>query len=209
MKHLSLFLFFASAALAQRWEMGIGAGAGFYTSQTLNSAGGASASAGLAPAAAITAHIGQDMYRRIGGEVRYTWQMSQLKLSSGGQNVRFGAQSHAVEYDAMIHFGGVEANVRPYVMLGGGMKLFQGTGAEQIVQPLNQFAYLTQTSEWKPMLSAGAGVKYRVGRKTLFRIEARDQMTPFPGKLIAPSNGSTPGGWLHDFLILAGLSYSF
>ena len=86
---------------------------------------------------------------------------SNLKLESGGTSTSFSGQTHAVYYDVLIHTGSArESRTQIFAAVGGGMKIFQGTGKETAFQPLSQFAYLTKTHEVKPMVSFGGGVRY-------------------------------------------------
>ena len=212
MKQTSLLFAFTvllTPAWGQRWELGIGAGGGLYTSAAATSARGQNADAGLGRGNAITVSLGQTVSTHLTGEVRYVWQNNPLRLKSGGQTVNFGSQSHAVSYNLNYNFGQSEDNFRPFVSIGSGMKYFDGTGQEMAVQPLNQFAYLTRTGEWKPMVTAGLGFKYRMNRHLALRLEAQDQITRVPTKVIAPSAGGSVNGWLHDFLVMGGISLLF
>jgi hypothetical protein len=207
----SLLLLIAAIALpafAQRWELGVGAGAGIYSSQTAT-ARNQTASAGFEPGAAASVYLGQNLYRKWGGEIRYTWQQNEMKLQSGATKATFNGRSQSIHYDVLYHFRKEEDAFRPFIAAGGGMKYYEGTGNEVILQPLSNFAYLTRTAEWQPLISAGGGIKYKFGERMLLRIEARDYMTPFPKKVIAAAPGASLSGWLHDFLILAGLSLRF
>ena len=194
--------------MAQRWELGVGAGAGIFPSQTVTR-GSQPATTGFANGVAATAYVGQNMHRRIGGEIRYTFSKNNLKLQSGSTKVGFGAQSQAVEYDLLFHLNDEARTIRPYAVLGGGMKYYQGTGTETVVQPLSQFAYLTRTGQWKPMFTFGGGVKWRIGKSAMFRVEGRDSLTPFPNQVIAPAPGATVGGWVNQILIFASLAILF
>lgn len=201
-------LLLALPVAAQSWELGAGAGAGIYSS-TAVTAGPQSARATIGPGLAVSAYIGQNLYRKWGGELRYTWQPGELRLTAGSQRAAFDAQSHAVHYDVLYHFRTAEDPVRPFLAFGGGAKYFRGVGEEVVFQPLSQFAFLTRTGQWQPMLSAGAGVKIRLNRRTMFRAEVRDYMTPLPRKVIAPAIGASTGGLIHDFLLLGTISVLF
>jgi hypothetical protein len=203
-----VFFFLAWPAAAQSWELGAGAGAGIYTAAAVT-AGGRTANATIGPGVAVSAYVGQNLYRKWGGELRYTWQPGQLRLTSGAQRATFDAQSHAVHYDVLYQFGTAEDSVRPFLAFGGGAKYFRGAGQEVVFQPLGQFAFLTRTGEWQPMLSAGGGVKIKVNRRTVIRAEMRDYMTPMPTKVIAPAIGARAGGLIHDFLVLGTVSVLF
>jgi hypothetical protein len=208
MKVLFTALLLTASAAAQSWELGVGAGAGIYTSTTV-SAQGQSARATISPGAAASFYVGQNLYKKWGGELRYTWQPGELRLKSGGGQATFNAQTHAVHYDVLFQFRTSEDRIRPFLAIGGGAKYFRGVGEEVVFQPLGQFAYLTRTGEWQPMLSAGGGVKIRINRRLMVRAEMRDYMTPLPQKVIAPAIGATTGGLLHDLLFLGTVSVLF
>jgi hypothetical protein len=214
MKHFSLALFLvtgvavAPAALAQKWEIGVGAGGSFYSTQTVKSAI-ANADASLASGLAVSAWLGNNSGRLLGGELRYDYESADLQLKSGGSTVKFGAQTHAVHYDFLLHFTSRESKVRPFVAAGAGIKAFRGTGTEVAFQPLSNIAILTKTNQVKPLVSVGGGVKVALGPAVQIRLEAHDYLTPFPKNLISPAAGAQVGGWLQDFVIMGGLSFTF
>ena len=61
----------------------------------------------------------------------------------------------------------------------------------------------------RPRPSVGGGVKIALSPGLQLRLEAHDFLSPFPKNVIAPSPGSTVGGWLQDFVVMAGLSFTF
>jgi len=196
------------ACLAQMWEIG-GAGGGTILTG-LNATGPAgTATAGFQPGIAAGFVFGQNLYPRLTGELRYTYLQDDLKLSSGGTQATFGAGAHAVHYDLLWHFGTREGKVQPFVAVGGGMKLFEGTGEQQAYQPLNQFAYFTHAQQLEPMISVGGGVRIALKPNVFLRVEFRDYLTPFPGQLIVAAPGVHISGWVHDFVPLVGISYLF
>jgi outer membrane protein W len=196
------------ACLAQMWEVG-GAGGGS-GALGLNATGAAgTATAGFQPGVAASFVVGQNLYTRLTGELRYTYLQDDLKLSSGGTEATFGAAAHAIHYDLLWHFGKGEGRVQPFVAAGGGMKLFEGTGAQQAYQPLSQFAYFTHAQQLEPMISAGGGIRMALKTNVVLRIEFRDYLTPFPGHVIAAAPGMHISGWVHDFVPLVGISYLF
>lgn len=195
------------AAYAQKWEFGGGAGGGFYTSQDVTNpaiSGTAKIGTGITASAWLTNNTSEHW----GGEIRYDFQQGDLQLKSGGGRATFSGLSHAVHYDFHLHFAPLEAAVRPFIAFGGGVKVFRGTGAEVASQPLNNLALLTKTTDLRPMASVGAGIKF-TGRRLGFRIEAHDYLTPFPDKVIAPAMNSSVSGWIHDFVLSAGVSILF
>ena len=54
-----------------------------------------------------------------------------------------------------------ESRTQFFVAMGGGMKIYRGTGTEEAYQPLSQFAYFTKTQKVEPMASFGAGVQFQ------------------------------------------------
>jgi hypothetical protein len=204
LQFLTLAIILAPLAVAQRWEFGAGAGGGFNTSQDVNGAPGGG-SVTITPGMVASAWLDNNRGNRWGGELRYDYQMGDLQVSSQSTKASFSAQTHGIHYDFLLHTAPQEARVRPFIALGGGVKMYSGTGTEVASQPLNQLALLTKTSEVRGMLSVGGGVKINRGRFG-FRIEAHDFITQFPNKVIAPAQGVSIGGWLHDLVVSAGIS---
>ncbi len=206
---VSLFaLSLGGACLAQEWEIGGAAGYAFYKNMTVTRASG-SASAGFKEGASFSAFGTQNLYNRLGGQFRYTYQMSDLKVSSGGTEATFGGRSQAFHYDLLFYASDKESKLRPFAAAGGGVKLYQGTGKETVTQPLSQFAILTKTSQLQGLISVGGGVKYRVGDRTYLTFEIRDYITPPPKEVIAPYTGSKMTGWVHSFVPMVGVSFGF
>jgi hypothetical protein len=205
----SIFAIICSAAcLAQVWEIGGATGTGFV--KGVNAAGSSgSATAGFQPGFALSVVAGQNLYQRLSGELRYTYLQSNLKLSAGGTDTTFGGAAHAVHYDFVWHFARRRSKIYPFVAAGAGIKLFRGTGNESAYQPLNQFAYLTHTQQVEPLLSGGGGIRVPLKPNVFLRVEVRDQITPFPSRVIAAAPGTNIHGWLHDFVPLIGISYTF
>jgi len=74
--------------------------------------------------------------------------------------------------DLLVHATPRGAPMRPFVAVGAGATIFI------------QFAALTHTSEIKPLLSAGGGMKFPLRPRLEFRAEVRDYITPAPEKLM-------------------------
>jgi hypothetical protein len=204
---LASIIIVAPPVTAQKWEFGGAAGGGFYTSHDVTSPAG-TGSVKIAPGIAASAWVGNNSSRLWGGELRYDYQMGDLQVSSQSTKASFGAQSHGIHYDFILHPAGNEARVIPFVALGGGVKVYQGTGSEVASQPLNQLALLTKTTDTRAMASVGAGVKINA-HKLGFRVEIHDFITPFPNQVIAPAQNAKMGGWLHDLVVSFGLSLLF
>lgn len=204
-----LVLLLSCYAFAQpKWELGIGAGYGFAKDNTVTNPSG-SADTGLENGLILTAAGGHHMYRHLSGEVRYTYRKGNPMVSGGGSKVTFAGESHAVNYDFLLHTSPREAKVRPYFAVGGGVKVFRGTGEESAFQPLSDFVLLTRTSEVVPLLSVGGGVSVRVASYAVLRFDFRDHMSPFPEDVIQPAPGAKIGGILHDFLPMVSLGFTF
>src|SRR5690349_17703260 len=209
MRMLSRFLILmtplACLLPGQTWEVG-GAG-GYGASRDLSvAAGSANGSAGLSPGFAFGALLGNQISRRIGGEVRYTYRSNDLRVSSGSTKATAGAESHAIHYDVLIHAASGEAPVRPFLAAGAGVRLYRGTGSEPSFQPLGNLVVLTHTNEAQPLISIGGGVKFSIARHAILRLDFRDYATPLPTSLLAAPPNSKIRGWVHDFVFLIGIS---
>ncbi len=208
MKKLLLLITAAGACFAQQWEFGGVGGAGFLSNVNVSSPLG-SAKAGFQPGGAFGAFFGQSIGDHFAGEVRYEFLQSNLQLSSGGNTAHFSGNAHAVHYDLIWHTNRKESPVQFFAAVGGGVKIWRGTGAEQAYQPLNQFGYFTKTTALKPMASVGGGIIYKVSPRIFLRTEIRDFITAFPTQLIAPAPNAKYGSILHDFVPMVGMDYVF
>ena len=110
------------ACWAQKWEVGVMGGGGFYTHASVTGPA-SSGTVGFKPGAAFGAFLGNNTSNKWGGELHYTYQPGKLKVSSGGSEATFNGESHAINYDFLYHFAPMEAHVRPFVAFGGGVKL--------------------------------------------------------------------------------------
>lgn len=205
---LALLLLWVAPVGAQSWEAGGAGGFGFANNASVTGGVG-SAVAGLGSGASFGGVLTHHMYDRLSGDLRYTYRTSDLQLSGVGQNTSFKARSHMVHYDLLYHFASREARVRPFVAIGGGMRMFQGVGPESAYQPLEDLALLTRTKEYQPLITGGAGVNMALSDRVSLRVEFRDFITPFPKEVIAPAPGAKASGWLHDFVPMLGISYRF
>lgn len=203
---LALLPLVTRTTAAQRFEFGVGGGGSFYTKGAI-AGDSASADAGFQPGFAATAYLGQNLYRYVSGEVRYSFERNTMSLTSGSASATFAGRSHMMHYDLVLHTAPVNAHIRPYVLAGAGIKGYQGTGTEVVFQPLENVALLTKTSQWVPLVTFGAGIKVSVGKRTILRLEFRDYMSPFPADVIAPVPPGKAPGWLHNFVPLAGISF--
>ena len=112
-----------------------------------------------------------------------------------------------VHYDVILKTAKEDGKVQLFAALGGGMKVFRGTGKEAAFQDLSQYGYFTKTQALKPMASVGAGVKWSLSKKVFLRAEFRDYITAFPKEIITPAPGTKYGTLLHDFVPMVGLGF--
>ena len=205
---LLICLHAAAACLAQTWEAGGAAGAGFAPGLAASNAAG-HATTGLANGPAFGAYVGQNMYKRLGGEIRYTFRSGGLHLSAGGTKVAFGGQSHLIEYDVLFYGAPPGSERRPFLVVGAGARITRGTGPEVLYQPLWEYALLTKTRQAQPVVCLGGGFKWKLSERLLLRAEVRDYLSPSPRQVIEPVGETKIRGWLNDIVPLAGISYAF
>ncbi|MBI5085748.1 MAG: hypothetical protein HZB13_14255 [Acidobacteria bacterium] len=195
----------APPAYGQKWEVGAGGGASIYKSSQITGRT-ATVDAKFKPGYGFTGYVGQ-LGNRVGGEIRYSFFSNEMELSGGGKNFTMGGRSQAIHYDVLLYFNKRESKTRPYLLAGGGVKQYTGTGNAVPLQPFISTAVLTNTSEWKPMITAGAGVRFAMGAKTHLRIEVLSYMTQAPKNVITPVNGAALDGWFLSFAPVFSVSY--
>ena len=197
-----------SVARAEEWEIGGAVGWAFTKDQNITRAN-TTAKVGSERAAAISFFVSHREHRRLGGDFYYTQRMGDLKLDSGGTAVRFDSTSHLVHYDLTYHPFRADARIDPYFGAGGGVRVFRGTGRETAFQGLNQIAVISRTQEILPLLSVAAGVRMKLSKHSAIRFEFRDNITPFPGKVIAVNPQANAPKWWHDFTPQVGFGVVF
>ncbi|MBZ5725784.1 MAG: outer membrane beta-barrel protein [Acidobacteriia bacterium] len=203
-----LLLASAGAGLAQQWELGGAGGAGFLSNVSVSSPAGA-ATAGFQNGFAAGAFAGQNLYPHLSGELHYAYLQSNLQIKSANSSGTFSGNAHAIHYDLLLHTSRRGSRTQYFAALGGGLKVFRGTGQPAAFLPMSQFGYFTQTQAMKPMASVGAGMKHSLSPRMNLRVEFRDYITAFPTQLIAPAPGAKYGALLHDFVPMVGVSYVF
>lgn len=197
----------AGAGWGQTVEFGLGGGAGFAPTNTVQAPfGQAGAGFSSGPSAAVW---GGHNHRYLGGEIRYLYGQSRLKVTSGGTKAGFSGRSHAIHYSLLVHTRPAGSKTRPFLAVGAGVRGYQGTGTEVLYQPLQEYALLTRTTEWKGLLVFGGGFKFALSPRFQLRAEVYDYLTPFPEKVIAPAPGATVGGWVHTVVPGVGLAFTF
>lgn len=198
----------ATAAFAQQWEFGAVGGVGLMNSVSASGSAG-SATAGFATGAVAGAYFGQTLNHNLTGEIRYEYFQSDLRLSSNGQSAQFTGSADAIHYDLLYHTNRRESRTQFFAAVGGGMKLFRGSGAQEAYQPLSQFGYFTKTQAIKPLGTVGAGLMYQLTPKVFLRAEVRDFITPFPTQVLTPAPGIKYGSLLMDIVPTVGISYIY
>lgn len=168
-------------------------GGGFSHDLTVSNAIG-SAATGFGNGLASGVILGHNLYSRVSGELRYTLDFSDLRISNAGASATFQGQTHSIHYDVLVHARSARSRVRPFVLAGGGMRDFRGVGTESSYQELSNFALLTKTSQWTPVATFGGGVKYAIAPRVLLRLEVRDYFSRFPTQVIAPAPGARLSG---------------
>jgi hypothetical protein len=212
MRTISIGVLLAAAtalcANAQQWEFG-GIGGGAFLNNVSASSPVGSATAGFQSGGVFGAFVGQNIAPHIAGEIRYEYMQSNLELTSGGSKATFSGVAHAIHYDLLLHTNRKNSPVQFFAAVGGGMKIFRGTGTEAAWQPLSQFGYFTKTQTLKPMASVGGGMRFAVSRHVFLRAEVRDFITAFPTAVLTPPAGVKYSKLLHDIVPMAGLSYEY
>jgi hypothetical protein len=203
-----LLLAAAGSALAQQWEMGVVGGGSFLNTTSVSGSAG-SATAGFQAGFVGGGYFGQNLYRHLSGQVRYEFFQSNLQITAGNTSASFAGMAHAVHYDFVLHTER-RSRVQYFAAFGGGMKIFQGTGAETSFQATENYGYMTHTRQIEPMISVGGGFTYRLSPRLYLRAELRDFITPFPNQIIAsPSSSVKYGSFLNDLVPMVGLDYVF
>jgi hypothetical protein len=117
--------------------------------------------------------------------------------------------SNLLTYDLLVHMTRKDSRLRPYAAGGAGIKVYTGTTAQLITQPLTQFALLLPVTQVEPAISVGGGLKYQLARHILLRADFRTYMTPLPNELFRTRAASSIRGWVFDFVPQVGISYTF
>jgi hypothetical protein len=213
MRMVALAVALAGMASAQnRWEIsGLGGGSIYRDLRATGVNPTRSAKLGFFDGAAAGAVLGQIRGGRWGGEFHYLFQTNNMRLRAGegaSGAADFAAQSHAFHYDVLLFATDREARVRPFVAAGPGLKVYQASGQERAFQPLNNIVILSRENEIKFLMSAGGGVKVRVGQAAQVRFDFRDYITGVP-KNFAAFPGVKLAGQFHNFVATGGIGIVF
>lgn len=192
-------------AFAQKWEVGAGGGGSFYNAKTISSPQG-SVDASFKPGFAASGWFGQ-IGDRTGGELRYTFFKNDMELKGPGGAFSMSGRAQAIHYDVLIYTNSRQAKTRGFFLVGGGMKQYSGTGEDLAFQPTGHIAVLTRTSQWKPLLTTGAGVRMALSKNTHLRAEVRGYFTQAPNEVITPVSTGEFKGWFFDIVPMISLTY--
>jgi hypothetical protein len=203
-------LAFAVSAIpaCAQWEIGALGGYGFRKDVAVQGRTG-NAAVSFRPGPVWGFVGGANEYGYLAGEARYLYESGDIRLSSGSTQTSFPFRAHLVHFDFLIHSARSGSRIRPFVAIGGGVKVYEGTGPDRAAQPLSQFVALTRTRDTKPLISPGVGVKFQATKYVSVRGEFRDYISPRPEKVITPAAGVALSGWVHDFVPLVGIVATF
>jgi hypothetical protein len=204
----SLAIALSGACQAQPFEIGAMAGYGWDHDASIENPSG-SVEAGFKPGFAGGVLFGDDMYQHIGGEIRWLYQAGGPQLTAPGTKVSASGFTNLVCYDLLVHMAPREDRIRPYIAGGAGIKVFTGPDLPALGQPLGDFAAIARGNHVEPLISVGAGVKYRVGRGVQLRLDLHTYLSPCPAELFRVAYPSAIHGWIYDFLPTLGVSYVF
>jgi hypothetical protein len=208
LRAFALTILLSCSCAAQRWEIGGLGGFAWYQNATITSPTG-SVEAGFTPKFAMGVDFGENMYKYIGGEVRWMLIFGQPLLRMHGIQANARGYTNLVNYDLLIHTAREEAKIRPFFAAGAGIKVYSATDRINPAQPLREFAVLRRVNQTEPLISVGGGLKYVVHKHVQLRVDFRTYMTPTPDELFRRTLVSTIHGWVYNFVPTAGLSYLF
>jgi hypothetical protein len=204
----ALIVVFAALCSAQPYEAGATIGYGWYRNGTVIAPDG-KVTAGIGNRFVAGAVLGEDLYEHVGGELRYLYQDGDPFVSAGGKKANVQGHSHSLTYELLFHPRPREAKLRPFGAIGAGFKYYATNGPEPAQQPFPGIVTLTNSSQFRWLISVGGGVKYRIHKHVLLRGDFRDYISPFPKKLFVPAQGGTDRGIFNQFTPMFGVSYWF
>ena len=190
---------------AADWEATAAAGFGMYHAVSYHSPAGA-AEAGIGPRYGLGAIIGRRFGTRFAVEAAYTFQDGDFEISSGGRKTAYDANTHAIHADLLSYLGPRFVNLRPYAVVGGGVKFYHGV-EQPGTRPLGEFGSFRQGVDDRALVTFGGGIEWSFSPHWGLRVDIRDYLTPFPTSVIVPAPGSNLGGWLHDFVPMLGITF--
>lgn len=198
----------SSPGLAQEWELGAAGGYGWSANPSIVAPVG-SVRSGFASKGTMGVVFGQNLYEYVGGEIRWLYQFGGPELRFQGIQSNSTGYSNLVTYDVLFHFTNRESRFRPFVAGGAGVKVYTGRELRSVGLPLLGSAVLIPGNQVEPAISVGGGLKYKLSRHGLLRLDFRTYMTPLPDRILRPIGLAQVHGWVYNFVPLGGLSFVF
>lgn len=205
MKYAVSFLLCQILLLAGDWQATAAAGFGQYHPLAFHTPAGA-AEAGIGPRYALSATVGRQFAGHFALELGWTLQDGDFELSSGSRKTAFDANAHSLHGDLLVYLRRPAAKLRPYVMAAAGVKIYRGLEAP-LPRPLGEFGSFRDGNDARALAAFGGGLEYTLAPHWALRLDLRDNATPFPSAVIVPAAGANLGGWLHDFVASAGVTF--
>ena len=191
-----------------QWELGVIGGGGFRRDLSVaNDTHEGTLS--FRPGAVLGGYGGLTEHGYLGGEAHYLFEQGTMRLQSSSGEATMSGRAHVAHFDLLIHAAPGEARVRPFLAIGGGVKVYEGLGPDRAVQPGSDLIMLTRTREVLGAFTPAVGAKFRLARHVMLRTELRYILTPSPNKVVTPAPGSVLKGWVHEFVPTIGIAATF
>lgn len=203
-----LAIIFASAALAQTYEIGANIGYGFYRNGTIYSPA-STIEAGIRNRFAAGIDAGWQFSEYVSAEFCYLYHDGHPFLQGAGVKADIQGQSQVLTLQALFHFKPRSRRLRPFIAGGAGAKGYIIAGPAPFPQPIPEIASLTTNDVWKVVFSFGGGAQYVLGKRVVLKAEIRDYVTTFPRQQIVPAPHNTARGIFQQLTPLFGASYTF
>ena len=195
-----------------KWEIsGVGGGSFYRNVEARGNNPPHIAKVGFFNGVAVGAVLSQTGRQHWGGEFHYLFQTNNMRLRAGqgaSSAADFSAQSHSFHYDVVLYAARREARIRPFIAAGPGLKVYSAAGQPRAFQPLGDIVVFSRESVVKFLVSGGGGVKFRIAKNALFRLDFRDYVTGIPKNFTALP-GVRISGQFHNFVGTAGLGIFF
>ena len=168
------------------------------------------------PGLALGFRITENLARKIGAEIEYSYvdhSLSFSNLSDVLPSLSVKQRIHKIVYSILVYPLGRKGRFQPFGSFGGGTSYFQIADDSEAVQNS-----IILRDRWKLAASFGGGVKIPLSGPWGFRVYIRDQVTSVPGFGLpetAPTfqgtvgAGLQPDGLFHNWQIDAGFIYRF
>ena len=199
------FCFAQPPEIGGPYEIGGMVGYGAYRNASVTAPAG-NATAGILNRIAAGFVLGEDLYDHLSGEIRYLYQSGGPFVSAGGARGSIQGQSHAAHYDLLIQVRDRESRLRPYFIVGGGIKYYRTTGAPP-VQPLPSIVTVRNRHQLSGLGTVGVGARYQLADHVYVRGDFVDYITPFPSNLFQPAPLGTHHGIFHQFTPTVGITF--